>query len=1012
MIKRILLLIIILTSSCAQANFFEELGNCFADPCNCGNVDGRVDEVWGQANQQARPNQKPNNLCPPYNKNSGREDHTCLVRPKDQFTGETIPYPTFGYYSNLCAEEAPESTYFEPKIRVRGQQCNVFGCWTENHLLRFDGGCVTMAGGYLFPLHRMCARIAMPGTEGRGKEGDANYVAPQSPDPGYTAGKHLSYEGELLDDEKITLTDGTEILVAMPKLCAYNDPSFLDFDEGIDFMDVNPNYQPSHKTDQTHPVMQVIISIINTGADLANILPTILGSLSEKGAEESNGFGKVILEVLAGIFKFLSFIIEILGDAVAGFLTEIGRINNVVKDKKYGCVNIPQGPMPPPYAGTINPVFPTISMQRICPVAEIDTKDENGDIINEAGLPIKSYENDPCVNPNYLVDLRARNNYIHNSVRVGFDDYIPLCGNNTNTANIDPTQDDSCVSIDNVPAATPSIIHATNNGSDILPKCAPGVEGSCVSTVIDCVDCQNDNKGFRVIYAIKTGDIIVPSPYYTHDYPDCGSADNTGIACQMVWGINALPFKDIVLEHKAGDSSTYSETGIEETVTVNFTNKDGIATPYIINAAITGASQLSPATSQQQEPHQICAVAATNDYGFINCVERAPVPEISVYECGSEHSTCSSTHFHPNMTLGMHASYITLRQIPGGGVEEIWNTDSLYTTLPLFSEPGGAGNFQSRKYEDTIFLGSSFNAFVTDETLVSEPFPRREGDEHNLTPTTYLADYVNVNNGDPIYPLDKSGDDFTLKPNATYYGGLQYVARAYQFGGKYMCANPVDSKKCTPENNENCVLSRLLNTDVVDCQVFQKKAREKNGLDICGSTSDSCIINDSISDSDGNSIDIKKCTPSTGQPYFCYDHDEEICVVSLKSEDRVIPSPALGDQLEPNQRYELTYQTNYNKNLFVARTKTPLEMGLCIAIPKARCNSVTEDNMTWSAANLGETSSGSCIGNFIMEGDPDYERYCGPNSNLNGAVLSRIPRDTADPSKKIIRCVAPPPAGP
>ena len=29
-----------------------------------------------------------------------------------------------GYYENLCGEETPDSTYFEPKIRVRGQQCN------------------------------------------------------------------------------------------------------------------------------------------------------------------------------------------------------------------------------------------------------------------------------------------------------------------------------------------------------------------------------------------------------------------------------------------------------------------------------------------------------------------------------------------------------------------------------------------------------------------------------------------------------------------------------------------------------------------------------------------------------------------------------------------------------------------------------------------------------------------------------------------------------------------------
>ncbi len=77
MIKRIALFLL-LACYCpvVLAGFWDAVGACFTDPCNCGDGDKTRWENWdGQRLNKGNKNR----LCPPWNKDGGRHDHTCLV---------------------------------------------------------------------------------------------------------------------------------------------------------------------------------------------------------------------------------------------------------------------------------------------------------------------------------------------------------------------------------------------------------------------------------------------------------------------------------------------------------------------------------------------------------------------------------------------------------------------------------------------------------------------------------------------------------------------------------------------------------------------------------------------------------------------------------------------------------------------------------------------------------------------------------------------------------------------
>jgi hypothetical protein len=239
------LLILCFAFDC-NASFWDVLVGCLKNPCNCGMGD-QIERWHGQDLNKGDKNL----ICPPWNKNGGRDGNNCLAN---------TPYPPLfiPWHMVHCAESTTESNYFAPKIRIRNQSCNAIACWTMSTTLNWDGECLIWPTPYALPLLRICARVALPD----------NPKTNAPADPGYTYGKHLDFEGYEEDDEIVIGVDGKAIDFFKPKLCAYRDPSMLDFLSGgisldgfniPDLMDFNPIKQPFHKTKELHIIGKILL---------------------------------------------------------------------------------------------------------------------------------------------------------------------------------------------------------------------------------------------------------------------------------------------------------------------------------------------------------------------------------------------------------------------------------------------------------------------------------------------------------------------------------------------------------------------------------------------------------------------------------------------------------------------------------------------------------------------------------------------------------------------------------
>ncbi len=280
------------------ASIWDNIVTCLSDPCNCGQSERT--EIWnkdGGINAKPRGPFKPGTLCPPWNKSDGRNNDTCLL--KFDYPGIFI-----GFLLNRCAEEAPDSSYFTPKIRIRVQSCNAIACWHQNSTLNWDGECVLWPTGYGIPLTRVCARVAVPDMPP-----PPGINAPPSPaDPGYTDGVHLNKVGYTETDNKIIGIDGKIITLKPPKLCAYSDPGLVNLvsDSGVhlDPMDWNPNRQPLHHTNELSPIAKVLKFLVETikGVSLPSLLGQLLGMI-----DQNSEFIKVLQSILNAIGEIFNF---------------------------------------------------------------------------------------------------------------------------------------------------------------------------------------------------------------------------------------------------------------------------------------------------------------------------------------------------------------------------------------------------------------------------------------------------------------------------------------------------------------------------------------------------------------------------------------------------------------------------------------------------------------------------------------------------------------------------------
>lgn len=906
MIKRIALFVLFFCyCPVVLAGFWDAVGACFTDPCNCGISEKILWEDWD--NQRINKGNK-NSVCPPWNKDGGRgDDHNPSCLKKDPFPGAWI-----GYYENLCGEETPESTYFEPKIRVRGQQCNFIACWTSSDTLNWDGQCVTLVGGYVFPLHRMCARVAMPADLERGF----------AEDPGYTKAKHLNFEGATKDDDQIKTADGETIILESPKLCLYKDPAFFSSEDGFDVMDLDPHKQSYHKTAEIHPVVRVIIFFVDNISTFAQSPMTLLSSLfgmMDDGKDGETTFGSV----MSDIFSFLGKIIEWVGDLIIDFLKAIGQINRAVDKRIYGCVNLPMGPFPPPYCESVAPFFQVANTQYICH-------------IGDDGLPILSKSDRECVVSS------LRNNYVNNSIRVGYDKFVPLC-----KKGVDPTQTDKCVVIENLGAfSSASGLHASTARRDIIKLCDTAASGvPCVRTKIEhtcSVSANGCQDGFRVVYSTTVGGVESPKSYFRDDIDNCPSS--TTATCQKIWGINTGEFVDQKLIFDPIQTSYSTDPLI-----VDFTLQDKAKRTAYFTASIARISKFNSQYGFTPEPNQFCVVEGDN---VVGCQDRAPAPKPSISECGGgivPGITCTSTYFAPKFIVSYNSTYRNSEDPLDTSKD---STSALIEPLSVYNDKGSISTVVN-------LAGDEFESFVTDDTFKVKPF----SGANVPNPSSLFGVYQN-----DILPVVGT----TINPDAVYISGLEYINGKYHIGGKYACLSSPSTSKC-PDNPKLCVLTKLLNSNTVRCSVFASKGAAQGGLRLCSSTQmATCPSIDSMPKIGGGTVAIRKCADNQK----CYDGTVELCKPSNDLSDRVDPAPDLGPDLDDSKYYDASATSNYPKSPvgFAAkyeadieglRDKTAVELGLCISIPQGTCSEQTdysEDNgyAYWPSVNSGSTSYGTC----------------------------------------------------
>lgn len=897
----------------AHANFWSSISSCLSDPCNCGDSN---DEVWEEWNGARSYKGKKNKLCPPWNKGDGRKNNICLVK-------SSYPDAWTKSYRNICAEEVKESTYLQPKIRVRGQQCNAVACWATANILGWDGQCVNLAGAYGLPLHRMCARVAVPATTGDN---------PTPQDPGYTSGVHLDRQGATVNDELMTAYDGTTFVLNSPKLCLYRDPGAFTFEPGVvDLLDLNPNKQPFHKTNEVHPVVKVLMFFVELSSESGQMPFQLLSSLFGM-INDGNDGQTTVASVLQDMFQFIGWIINEFGNLIIDVLQQYGQINSTVDNTIYGCVQIPLGSYPPPYAPTLESVAPSAYTQKIC------HNDANG-------IPVESTELNPCVVS--MLD----NNLVQNVIRISFMNFVPICpsGQLPNS--------DKCVAINNLGVSgSASALHNTVTArTDILPVCSSAQAGQpCVNTTIPhrcSVTTNGCQGGFRVVYGIKMGSTIAPQAYFRDDLADCNLSNQ--IACQQIWGVNTAEFVDVALTFPETESAS-NIASLESTINLTNNNLNSVEFSVFIPRVAVYDENLD----FTPDPGQICVIEGQR---IVGCENRAPYINPTVYSCDSDEAplVCQSDYFHPRFIASI--------------------SQDGFTTSIIVDPPSV---YNSSATDKQINLaGYDFDSFVTDSTLVEKPFT----DPRAPNSSSLFGNYRDNN----VVPN---------APDAVYLYGLEYINDKYHVGGALACLKNSSAKKC-PEDTKNCVLSSLLNSNVVDCAAFTNLFTEYPSLTACAAntTPSGCNIVKTVNGSTaGKFVRVYSCPATLSHCYTISGTSAtDICKVSRMVADRVDPAASFGEYLSNDQYYNVQ-SSSFNRSVNGLRDKTANEQSLCVEVPQGRCRVINNPSEStgyalWPETNVGQQATGTCaIGKVPLR---PLVRYCVPNPETQSFEFEPLPQD-------------------
>ena len=625
-------------------------------------------------------------------------------------------------------------------------------------------------------------------------------------------------------------------------------------------------------------------------------------------------------------------------------------------DKWLGCVELHFSPIPP-YCDKYSSSRSKLSLQKICP--------NHGNGLENAS------------NNNRCVLSSTRNNAIYNSVRIQFDEPIPLCQ--------DQSVKNTLYCINHSADLKASQIYKSYG---IIPK------SKITNNIGNLIPLESQKNPFRAIYGIKSKNSskILKYGYYNSNLKDCGDHNNDE-QCITIWGINTGNYQDISIAFPAIDNNNSNGDSFRSNFRI--LNSNGEAEDYY--GVVTKVGRIIGNYSQY--PQQLCVYESQTNK-VVGCVDRAQAPTPNIIKCTDStiQNRCISTIWKPAMVVELKVDQDATQGVIGPIIKQC---DGVIDKVACRSIPQKDINplapisEQGSNQGSLNLAGSIYTAFATNDNFLIQPF---DGD-HALDKDTRYGNYK-----DNIYPIDLN-DPSQTNPKALYINGLQYIDQKYVTGATRLVLDLPFVPTC--QNVHNCVLSQYANTMIIPCENYYKIMLKYNNPKKCSEADINCqnIYSYTNPQNNNHKMEIKQC-----QDKRCYTLTSDTNVCFQYNNDpqyRVIPKTT-ASILQKDEYYTPKFSDentrDFDGNKYYMRNKTSIEEGLFVKIDQPKCEAITldmaknNDNNGYATCTekteLGYQATCNCIKSYSrLDGKKDMSRYCVLNLANSKAEYEPLNKD-------------------
>ena len=659
--------------------------------------------------------------------------------------------------------------------------------------------------------------------------------------------------------------------------------------------------------------------------------------------------------------------VQMIGEAmmIAGGIMDlvqvITSVINYTVVANVGCIDVPLGPIPPPFFSSIVGTTPTASASQICqysPEFEVTTADGyTQEEASELNYKQISTPGTPCEIGAGTSSSPSYSSFENTSIRVFFENALPLCTGNSTSGNLD-----ICVMTNNV--ASPSSLAQTNNS--LLPICSNGITSNCINFPSK----KTTGGPYRTYYTLTSN---IDGSTGTTTYVDLSNNSNYSLSLAS---INDNPYIDIV----AGGSGTITDYN---------------------NTARSFSASIDPTGTQ------ICAYDTTDSTGQpleVGCFDRpisTTLPTVTPCAAGCDYAS-SNTASQPivSVSVGNPAK---------SGVMGV--ALALQDPSSTSNPPGVLPPTPFCMQDDNMSNGSASNVANQVPCMIySSPFSVYLTDQFNSTP-------ANSPTGNGTVTASQTSNN-----GSSIVTGINYVNGSYCFGATNLCLtgylNPeqtvvaktvpitttVNGLTTTQYQVSNNIQDRIIppyynpsnpsqvlypgaivgpnvsnppalfNPDVnyltssipnptLTIGFIDSGTNTPVANPACTSGTASCVPNSTPTGTSTVPVSCT-CTGTSGEaPTSCTIQGCSVAFIASNPSENT--TNFLGYQLGSNQY--LLYDANGNQ-AYGERPLNAVEQGLCAPIPSPTCAAIDEDSSgindgeaTWPQTNLNNTATGTCL---------------------------------------------------